>query len=248
MIEFRYTSGYHGLLSYIQWMFNIALIMLSFGLISLVLFPLLKHTVGILIIFALSVSLMLYINFKIIKDFPDNLSSFLYARLHLKVKMSYSEVKEIAFLFNPDWDGKWYPMEEVRELPKHLRKKFIFDFASRRRNRYYNNSQQTKSYDEYRYEQYWEQKKKEKFNNYKNSEGTLNNNNAHSDKWYEYLKILYLDLEPTFIEVKKAYLKQIKKFHPDKHQHLGKEFTELAESKTKELNEAYEFFKQEFGD
>jgi hypothetical protein len=40
-------------------------------------------------------------------------------------------------------------------------------------------------------------------------------------------------------EAKKAYRKIITQYHPDKVSHLGVEFQRLAESKTKELNEAY---------
>lgn len=171
MIEFRYTSGFHGLIQYMQWMLNIALLILSFGLLSIFFAPIFSNsTFGILFIFILSVSTVLYVNFKIIKDFPDNLSSFLYVRLHLRTKMSFSEVKEIAFLFNANWDGTWYPLEEVKRVPKQLRKKFIFDFASTKKSNFINKSQQTKNSDEYPCEQYWEkvkkdweQKKKEKF-------------------------------------------------------------------------------------
>lgn len=40
-------------------------------------------------------------------------------------------------------------------------------------------------------------------------------------------------------ELKKAYLEMIKKYHPDKVSNLGKEFVEIAEKKTKEINDVY---------
>jgi len=37
-----------------------------------------------------------------------------------------------------------------------------------------------------------------------------------------------------------------KKYHPDKVASLGDEFKELAERKFKDINEAYEFFKEKY--
>ena len=48
-------------------------------------------------------------------------------------------------------------------------------------------------------------------------------------------------------EVRESYRKLIKKYHPDNVQHLGPEFLELAEKKTKEINEAYHYLKGRIG-
>ena len=49
-------------------------------------------------------------------------------------------------------------------------------------------------------------------------------------------------LKPTATktEIKKAYREACKKHHPDKVQHLGKEFQKIAEEKMKKLNESYD--------
>src|SRR3954471_15919999 len=40
-------------------------------------------------------------------------------------------------------------------------------------------------------------------------------------------------------EIKRAFRREIAKYHPDKVQHLGKEFQEIAASKAAELTRAY---------
>jgi DnaJ like chaperone protein len=56
-----------------------------------------------------------------------------------------------------------------------------------------------------------------------------------------------LEIEPTATddEVKKAYRKMAKKYHPDKVSHLGEEFRKTAEDKFTKVNEAYERIKKE---
>lgn len=58
-----------------------------------------------------------------------------------------------------------------------------------------------------------------------------------------------LGIEPSVTndEVKKAYRKMAKKYHPDKVSHLGEELAELAEEKFKAVNKAYKDVKLERG-
>ena len=55
-----------------------------------------------------------------------------------------------------------------------------------------------------------------------------------------------LGVEPdcTFAEAKAAYQSLIQKYHPDRVSSLGEELQEIAERRTKELNEAYQQLKQ----
>jgi DnaJ like chaperone protein len=41
-------------------------------------------------------------------------------------------------------------------------------------------------------------------------------------------------------EAEEAHIELIKKYHPDRISHLGSEFNRIAESKSKEINQAYE--------
>ena len=59
--------------------------------------------------------------------------------------------------------------------------------------------------------------------------------------------ILEIDSSVTNDEIKKAYRKMAKKYHPDKVTHLGKELQELAEEKFKAVNKAYKDIKLERG-
>jgi DnaJ like chaperone protein len=55
--------------------------------------------------------------------------------------------------------------------------------------------------------------------------------------WYEVLEI---KPDSSYEEIKAAYRKLMKEYHPDKVATLGKDLKALAESKTKEISEAYE--------
>lgn len=63
-----------------------------------------------------------------------------------------------------------------------------------------------------------------------------------------YYEILGLAPGVGFSEVKTAYRKLSMKYHPDKVAHLGDEFKNVAEEKMKELNGAYEYLKQKYGE
>lgn len=60
-------------------------------------------------------------------------------------------------------------------------------------------------------------------------------------------KILEINKQATDDEVKKAYRKMAKKYHPDKVQHLGKEHQKGAEEKFKRIQKAYEAIQAERG-
>ena len=60
-------------------------------------------------------------------------------------------------------------------------------------------------------------------------------------------EILGIDPPATNVEVKKAFRKMAKKYHPDKVIHLGKELQESAEEKFVAVNKAYKAIKRERG-
>ena len=41
-------------------------------------------------------------------------------------------------------------------------------------------------------------------------------------------------------EIRRRYKEKLLQYHPDRVQHLGKEFQEIAERRTKEITEAYQ--------
>jgi DnaJ like chaperone protein len=60
-------------------------------------------------------------------------------------------------------------------------------------------------------------------------------------------RILGIEKSATDIEVKKAYRKMAKKYHPDKLQHLGEQYKKGAEEKFKEVQIAYDNIQKERG-
>ena len=58
-------------------------------------------------------------------------------------------------------------------------------------------------------------------------------------------KILEIDKSATVEEIKKAYRKMAKKYHPDKVIHLGKEHQVGAEEKFRQVQKAYEHIQKE---
>ena len=60
-------------------------------------------------------------------------------------------------------------------------------------------------------------------------------------------KILEIDNSASTDEIKKAYRKMAKKYHPDKVEHLGPEHKKGAEAKFKEVVKAYEQLQKERG-
>jgi DnaJ like chaperone protein len=67
---------------------------------------------------------------------------------------------------------------------------------------------------------------------------------SSSDNAY---KILELTKAATVNEIKAAYRKMAKKYHPDKVIHLGKEHQKGAEEKFRQVQEAYELLQKERG-
>ncbi len=65
-----------------------------------------------------------------------------------------------------------------------------------------------------------------------------------TEPWYE---ILGVSPSASDEEIKKAYHHLATLYHPDKLQHLGPEFKELAEQKFKTINEAYQHIRAQRG-
>ncbi|MCX5815780.1 MAG: DnaJ domain-containing protein [Proteobacteria bacterium] len=68
----------------------------------------------------------------------------------------------------------------------------------------------------------------------------------HASTEEEYRQVLGVTAEDRLATIKKKYKELLAKYHPDKVQHLGIEFQEMAERKTKAIMEAYEFFRKKY--
>jgi DnaJ-domain-containing protein 1 len=71
-------------------------------------------------------------------------------------------------------------------------------------------------------------------------------NSGHANTEEEYRKILGVTNRDTPATIKARYKDLLTKYHPDKVQHLGVEFQEMAERKTKAIMEAYEFLQKKY--
>jgi hypothetical protein len=67
---------------------------------------------------------------------------------------------------------------------------------------------------------------------------------SKDEKYYG--KVLGLTGKLTKADLKRCYREMAAKYHPDKVQHLGKEFQDLAEEKARQINEAYDFFRERY--
>jgi len=77
------------------------------------------------------------------------------------------------------------------------------------------------------------------------SEGAHSRKSArHSVDPYE---VLGVDRGEDFEAIRSRYKEKLLQYHPDRVQHLGKEFEEMAERKTKEITEAYQQILRERG-
>jgi preprotein translocase subunit Sec63 len=67
---------------------------------------------------------------------------------------------------------------------------------------------------------------------------------AHTEQ--EYRETLGITDKDSPAKIRTRYRELLTKYHPDKVQHLGIEFQEMAEKKTKAIMEAYEFFQKKY--
>lgn len=74
---------------------------------------------------------MIAFHFGFLGHLFNYLSSYLYIRLSLRTPITFSEAKYFAFLFVPNDTGSWWPMREIKNLPKESRRQYIFEFAER---------------------------------------------------------------------------------------------------------------------
>ena len=68
---------------------------------------------------------------KYVVNYLHFLTSYLQLRLVLGVNVTFKEAKSLAALFVLNEEGAWFPVEEVKKLPKEERKSYLFKFAKK---------------------------------------------------------------------------------------------------------------------
>jgi DnaJ like chaperone protein len=71
-------------------------------------------------------------------------------------------------------------------------------------------------------------------------------NRRHVSTEEGYREILGITEKDSPETIKTRYRELLMKYHPDKVHHLGAEFQEMAEKKTKAITEAYQFFQKKY--
>ena len=69
---------------------------------------------------------------------------------------------------------------------------------------------------------------------------------AHEEPETRYARVLGLPRNFTAPEIRERYRTLIASYHPDKVNHLGPELREMAARTTREINEAYEYFRVKY--
>jgi len=116
-----------------------------------------------------------------------------------------------------------------------------------KRNNNNDNTYKEKTYKEYTHAENSQKKdnnKSKQSDSFKNEKTYSRESKLKDDT--NYYSLLNINSNSTIEEIKVAYKNEIKKYHPDKVEHLGDEFKKLAEQKTKEINEAYNYFKKKY--
>lgn len=161
----------------------------------------------------------------------------LYLRCCCGVKLNYKEAKSITFLLDGSINGKWYPLKFLKKISKEERKQVLFEFAQKIKRDFYGSFSKGQG----------NNNSYEKANKTYEQQNSLNNDSSqektsYSNKQMEYYcSILGISFSFTEDELKKAYRKQIMKYHPDLYENTKQELKDFANSKTIELNKAYEY-------
>ena len=104
------------------------------------------------------------------------------------------------------------------------------------------------------YQKYEKDEKYEKFESYENFESNYSkqkndfefDNVSETEKSKFFGDLFGLKGQVTKAEIRKNYFELIAKYHPDKVAGLGTELIEVAENKSKQINQAYEWFKRKY--
>lgn len=79
----------------------------------------------------------------------------------------------------------------------------------------------------------------------KHRDNSSNNKVPVKDEIY-YAQVLGLQGDIAFVVVRNRYKDLVLQYHPDKVNHLGPKIQEFAEHEMKEINEAFQFFKNRY--
>jgi len=105
--------------------------------------------------------------------------------------------------------------------------------------------QQTKEGRQHVHTRAKEEQRKTDEQNQHQSKGHTEHQKHKDERYFE--AILGLKPGKTSTDIKNRYRELVMQYHPDRVAHLGPKLREFAEQQMKEINEAYDFFKNKYG-
>jgi len=167
-----------------------------------------------------------------------------------------SLIDQAGIVKKTDWEQLNIDLLEYLNRIKEIHSKFYTDFSAvagfyRKRTEKKAGSSEERTNQNYeKYERYEKYEKYEKYERYDNNQQKkeFNPKNATEfEKENYYGKILGLQGKLTRLQIRKKFLELVSKYHPDKVNDLGEEFIVMAEEKTRQIIEAYDWIKNKYG-
>lgn len=138
----------------------------------------------------------------------------------------------------------------VSFLVKKLRSKSPNDTTTRQgasQSKSNTKTKQPSANDTYSEERDTRARQEDQYQRWKEDEAKLRNETRDSqNEDQRHARVLGLRGRVTPSDVKGAYRELITKYHPDKVIHLGDEFKQIAEQRTREIIAAYEYFRTKY--
>lgn len=165
--------------------------------------------------------------------FPSWVPSWMYVRLTLGVSIDASEASRISFLFDGSMPGGvWYPLRMIRDLDQELRREALFGFA----NHISHSNGWGIPFGEYFYDQ---QRASSKQKQERSGPRTSSGFQGSQDLRSSFALLGITEEDPTWEDVKSAYRRKIRMYHPDKYAGDRPEILRHADDMTKKINYAY---------
>jgi len=163
----------------------------------------------------------------------DPLATMLYLFFSCKTKVSYSEAKKVAFLFNGNLGGKWYPFYSLEDVPEEYRKQILFEFAEKKKNGNF--------YFQEKFEPKEDANRQEQKDGDKKENSRTQTYQTYSSQYKVACSIIGIREGHSKEELKACYRKQMMKYHPDLYANSDQEIKSFAEEKAMLINGAYEY-------
>lgn len=176
---------------------------------------------------------------------PHWLPTYLYVRVSLFTPISRDEAEKVSFLFDGSLDGKWFPLHVLRKLEREYRNEALQRIANKIADERELRRPFTMPEDRYARRE----KESDSPRSASDQGGTSNTRSAPGVTYEEHvhvcLRLVGLEKKPeSFEEIKAAYRRKIKEYHPDKFAGEKAEVIRYAEEMSKKLNVAYSYLKR----